>query len=198
MNRIEKLFNMIMVMFIFVSAIAGSSMEYIYAIGKVDGGLVIEAKDIWVRDEYKEEEEKVRDYIALMETAKEQEPEEVIQGDPVIEENEVVEEVELSIEEMIYNQCVELEIPYDIVIAIARLETGWFTSDAYIYGNNPGGLSVNECPITFQTKKEGVYAFCNNLSENYFRIGLTTVEAIGSKYCPVNPSWAYLVRSIMD
>lgn len=114
---------------------------------------------------------------------------------------ETVEEIarELTIEERIALACDEYDISYgyDIVLAIARLETGWFKSDAYIYGNNPGGLSVNEVPIYFDTIEEGVDRFVSNLALNYFGIGLTTPELIGQKYCPVNPGWAELVRELM-
>lgn len=104
---------------------------------------------------------------------------------------------DIPIEKRIGDACEEYGIDYNIVIAIARLETGWFRSDAFIYGNNPGGLSVNEQPIYFDTIDEGVDRFVSNLANNYFAIGLDTVEEIGQKYCPVNPDWANLVRSVM-
>lgn len=102
-----------------------------------------------------------------------------------------------DIEQKIAIKCEEYNIPYDIPLAIARLETGWFKSDAFVYGNNPGGLSINEQPIYFNTLDEGIDRFVSNLSNNYFAIGLDTVEEIGQKYCPVNPDWANLVRSVM-
>lgn len=120
----------------------------------------------------------------------------------IVSEREALEEEEnrlasLSIEERIQMACEEYDIPFDIVLAIARLETGWFKSDAYIYGNNPGGLSVNEQPLYFDTIEEGVDRFVSNLAENYFGIGLTTPELIGEKYCPSNPEWSELVRELM-
>jgi hypothetical protein len=118
-----------------------------------------------------------------------------------VEEKQKVEEKEevreLSIEEQIRNSCKRYGVPYDLTLAIARLETGWFQSYAYVYKNNPGGLSVNEVPIAFGSIEEGVDAFVGNLSRNYFAVGLDTPELIGQKYCPVNPEWSTMVRELM-
>ena len=103
----------------------------------------------------------------------------------------------ITIEERIRIACINYEIPFDITLAIARLETGWFKSDAYIYGNNPGGLSINEVPMSFETIEEGVDAFVGNLANNYFAMGLDTPEKIGAKYCPVNPNWVNIVSEMM-
>ena len=102
-----------------------------------------------------------------------------------------------TIEEKLAIACDIYDVPYDIVLAIARLETGWFKSDAYIYGNNPGGMSINEVPIVYSSLDEGVEAMVSNLAKNYFGIGLTTPEEIGSKYCPINPDWPVVVRELM-
>ena len=107
-------------------------------------------------------------------------------------------EISVTIEERIKEACEYYGIRYDIVLAIARLETGWFTSEAYIYGNNPGGLSKNEKPISFDSIDEGVEAFVFNLANNYFAIGLDTPEKIGSKYCPIDPNWAIMVEELMS
>lgn len=103
----------------------------------------------------------------------------------------------MPIEERIRLACEKYCVPFDVTLAIARLETGWFKSHAYIYKNNPGGLSINEVPMAFDTIDEGVDAFVRNLANNYFAIGLTTPETIGQKYCPRNPEWASLVSELM-
>lgn len=102
-----------------------------------------------------------------------------------------------SIESRIIEACNRYGIDSSIVLAIARLETGNFTSHAYLIGNNPGGMSVNEVPITYSSIEQGVEAMVSNLANNYFAVGLTTPELIGQKYCPVNPNWANMVRSLM-
>lgn len=102
-----------------------------------------------------------------------------------------------SIESRIIEACNRYGIDSSIVLAIARLETGNFTSHAYLVGNNPGGMSANEVPITYSSIEQGVEAMVSNLANNYFAVGLTTPELIGQKYCPVNPNWANMVRSLM-
>lgn len=102
------------------------------------------------------------------------------------------------IEFKIYKACEKYHVPFSIVLAIARLETGWFTSDAYLYRNNPGGLSRNEIPLSFSSKDVGVDRFVKNLKENYFDEGLDTPYEIGQKYCPVNPDWANMVSRLME
>lgn len=102
-----------------------------------------------------------------------------------------------TIESKIVEACNRYGIDSSVVLGIARLETGNFTSYAYLVGNNPGGMSVNEVPIIYGSIEEGVEAMVSNLAHNYFAIGLTTPELIGQKYCPVNPNWAYLVRNLM-
>lgn len=102
-----------------------------------------------------------------------------------------------TIESKIVEACNRYGIDSSVVLGIARLETGNFTSYAYLVGNNPGGMSVNEVPIFYASIEEGVEAMVSNLAHNYFAIGLTTPELIGQKYCPVNQNWAYLVRNLM-
>lgn len=102
-----------------------------------------------------------------------------------------------TIESKIVEACNRYGIDSSVVLGIARLETGNFTSYAYLVGNNPGGMSVNEVPIIYGNIEEGVEAMVSNLAHNYFAIGLTTPELIGQKYCPVNQNWANLVRNLM-
>ena len=131
--------------------------------------------------------------------------EEVVVSDEVEEELETtdtVEEVvptfeELPIEEKIRVKCEEYGVDFEIALAIARHETGWFKSNAFKYRNNPGGLSRNEEPIYFETIEEGVDAFVRCLYRGYFSQGLDTPEEIGRKYCPVDPNWASKIRAMM-
>lgn len=103
----------------------------------------------------------------------------------------------LPIEEKIRLACERYSVDYRIVLAIARLETGWFKSSAFLNKNNPGGLSRNEVPMSFSTQEEGVEAFVSNLKTNYFDKGLDSPSKIGTKYCPVNPQWASMVERLM-
>lgn len=108
-------------------------------------------------------------------------------------------EAALSAEKMIVLTCQEYGIEPDIPLAIARLETGNFESKGFRQCNNIGGLSENECLFTYKSKEEGVDRFVRLLADSYFAQGLTTPEAIGRKYCPVNAEgWARAVRKIME
>ena len=103
-----------------------------------------------------------------------------------------------SVQEMIIIACRAHGIAPEIPLAIARLETGNFTSAAFIECNNVGGMSVDEVPITYDSLEDGVDAFVKNLADNYFGQGLDTVEAISCKYCPVNASeWAKVVNELL-
>ena len=104
---------------------------------------------------------------------------------------------ELTVEEQIALKCDEYDIPSEIPLAIAKLETGHFTSRAYKEGNNVGGMSIDEVPLEYDSLDEGVDAFVSNLAENYFGQGLTTVDEIGEKYCPANKNWAEIVKELM-
>lgn len=103
----------------------------------------------------------------------------------------------MYIEERIKKACDEYGVPFNIVLAIARLETGWFTSPAFVNGNNPGGLCSNGSLISFASVDEGVDKFVSNLANNYFAVGLNTPELIGPKYCPGSQSWIDQVEEMM-
>lgn len=118
--------------------------------------------------------------------------------EPEPEPVEIAEPEPLTVEQMIEAECIEHGVNYRLALAIARLETGWFTSTAYVNHNNAGGMSVNEIPISFPTLSDGVSAFVENLT-TYYAKGLTTPETIASVYCPPNAEkWAAMVRSLMQ
>ena len=102
----------------------------------------------------------------------------------------------LTVEEMILTEAEAAGIDGRLALAIARLETGHFTSDAYQAGNNVGGMSVDEVPMSFSTLEEGVTAYIECL-KTYYAAGLTTPEEIGKHWCPVNPEWAATVETLM-
>lgn len=72
-----------------------------------------------------------------------------------------------------------------ISIAISKWETGTYTSEAFHKKNNVGGMMCNNSLITYKSLDEGINAFVNNLKNNYFDIGLNTLEKIQPKYCPI-------------
>ena len=98
-----------------------------------------------------------------------------------------------------YYTLKDYECDMDLItmLSIARLETGNFTSDAYVNGHNWGGISINEKPLVYESEEDGVIAFVN-LMQSYYDKGLRTPEEIGKKYCPINSEWSNLVKKIMN
>ena len=89
---------------------------------------------------------------------------------------------------IIYNKANELgmsEREAIISVAIARWETGNYTSSAFLNKHNVGGMMGTKGLIQYSSLDEGITKFLNNLKTNYFAIGLDTIEKIQPKYCPV-------------
>ena len=104
----------------------------------------------------------------------------------------------LTTEELIIREAEAAGVDPSVAVAISRLETGHWTSSAYTYYNNVGGLSDNEVPRSYATVKDGVKAFVNCLV-SYWEKGLTTPELMEPVYCPPsNGKWAANVRAIME
>ena len=109
--------------------------------------------------------------------------------------NNTVEELEVvnncSLDEIsckIYNSAKEKEFTEEqalIAIAISKWETGSYTSNAFITMNNVGGNFCQGKLLTFNTLEDGINYFLNNLKNNYFDLGLNTLEKIQPKYCPI-------------
>ena len=72
-----------------------------------------------------------------------------------------------------------------ISIAISKWETGNYTSVAFKEKNNVGGMMCNNTLRVYNSLDEGINAFINNLKNNYFDMGLDTLEKIQPKYCPI-------------
>lgn len=89
---------------------------------------------------------------------------------------------------MIYGKANELGMSKKetiISIAIAKWETGNYTSSAFLNKHNVGGMMSSKGLIQYSSLDEGITKFLNNLKNNYFGIGLDTIEKIQPKYCPV-------------
>lgn len=72
-----------------------------------------------------------------------------------------------------------------ISIAISKWETGNYTSVAFLEKNNVGGMMCGNGLINYNSLEEGVVAFLSNLKNNYFDVGLDTLDKIQPKYCPI-------------
>ena len=99
--------------------------------------------------------------------------------------------------DMDYTSCkikevaIEYGINYKIAIAIAKHETGNYTSNAYKTKNNVGGMMYYDSAtkssklMSFETIDSGIEAFVSCLKRIYFDTGLNTVEKIQPIYAPL-------------
>lgn len=110
----------------------------------------------------------------------------------------------------IYNKAIELGLTNEqslLVVAISTHETGYWTSKAFTENHNFGGIMTSKGLKSYSTYEEGLDHFVKVLKNYYFDEGLTTIEQIGAKYCPVgaendpkglNVNWVPSVTSIYN
>jgi uncharacterized protein YgiM (DUF1202 family) len=100
----------------------------------------------------------------------------------------------------------EVEKKYGInaffTIAVMKLESGNGSSRIAKSKNNLFGLNATSGDkgnkaYSFETKGDSIIKFGQLLSQSYVGKGFTTVEKIGTKYCPANSKWSGLVKNIM-
>lgn len=115
-------------------------------------------------------------------------------NDVEIEEASDIKENVCDLDEMsckIKNVSMLYGIDYKMAIAIAKHETGNYTSNAYLNKNNVGGMmfwdniTKSSKLITYDNLDIGVDAFVSNLKRNYYDLGLDTIEEIQKKYAPI-------------
>lgn len=90
--------------------------------------------------------------------------------------------------------------PY-LAAAISMEETGcnWNCSNLVRSCNNVGGMKGSGCGSYgyFNTLDDGIRAFIDNIQRNYVAYGLTTAEAMNSKYAE-NPLWSRNVNNYIE
>ena len=110
------------------------------------------------------------------------------------QEQEVIEETQVLFnnenENNIYNYAIEQGLTQKqalLIISISRHETGNWKSNAFVDKHNFGGIMTNKATQikSYSSYQEGLNDFIRILKSYYFDLGLTTVEEIGAKYCPV-------------
>ena len=93
------------------------------------------------------------------------------------------------------------EVPYPLLMAIMRLETGNFTSQLWTEQNNPGGIKYNGEYATFTSKNIGIIKTAEAIKTQWIDKGMTTPEEIQTTYCPLSDKgcegWAEKVTAIM-
>ena len=116
-----------------------------------------------------------------------------------LKENLIVRLNELTIEEMFKVAANVYDLDFNLVYAIARLETGNFTSGLWLNSNNPGGIKSGSEWASYRSRFVGIMEMCRMLRYGYIDQGLTTPEAIGKKYCPnSSEGWAEKVNQLMQ
>lgn len=101
-------------------------------------------------------------------------------------------------DDMIEYWCMVYDVDCNLATAIARLETGHYTSEVFTECNNFGGMTGSKGFMKFRNSMEGCEVFVEMLKYGYIDQGLDTPEKIQPKYCPVNPQWSKLVRRLMN
>lgn len=94
---------------------------------------------------------------------------------------------QISLKEMFQIAAEVYQVDFDMLYAISKLETKHFQSDLFVNHNNPGGIKDFDSEsgwASYDTQFEGIMEMARLLRRNYLDQGLTTVEEIGSKYCP--------------
>lgn len=104
---------------------------------------------------------------------------------------------ENEIDRLIEEKCMELGIDETLAIAIARLETGNYTSRLFTESNNFGGMSNGGRYYTYETKEDGAEAFVKMIKA-YADYGMDTPSKMQKTYCLDNENWADMVNEIRE
>lgn len=119
----------------------------------------------------------------------------------VICENEQYDEITYKIKKT----AEQYDIDWKLAVAIARHETGNYTSELFKEKNNIGGIYVNGEFKKFETLNDGIDYFVRLLKNYYIQKGLDTPEKIQPVYAPIgakndphnlNSHWTSNVKSI--
>lgn len=132
------------------------------------------------------------------------EPETRVIQATTIEPRDMVEEVEREevefdnkYDSLIYHAARDTSVDPYLAIAISRLETGHYTSRAFVEGYNFGGITVSSGIKQFDSLHEGLYRFIT-LLEWYYSKGMDSPEKIQPVYCPPNETWDEVVSQIYE
>lgn len=131
--------------------------------------------------------------IILSEPIQVEKPAEIVEEKQIEKETEEVTSPELDcdlsgIECSIYYEALEQDLSKEqayMIMAISKQETGHWTSDAYKFANNVGGIMDSDGLRSYSSISEGIKDMVSILRKYYFNQGLDTLEKIQSKYCPI-------------
>lgn len=115
--------------------------------------------------------------------------------EPVEEVDEII--FDNDYDNMIYQATKDTEVDPYLAISISRLETGHYTSKAFVEGNNFGGITVSGEVASFDSIDSGLDRYVSLLGW-YHRNGMTTAETMQATYCPPNENWDEVVNDIYE
>ncbi len=101
--------------------------------------------------------------------------------------------------ELIYTVSQEYGLDYRLIVAIAQQESN-LCKKSPVNCFNCWGVGIHSRgTMCFGSYPQAIEWMANYLREEYFDKGLTTIEAMMKKYCPLsNGSWAFGVRQFMN
>lgn len=98
---------------------------------------------------------------------------------------------------LIYTATKDTVVDPFLAIAISRLETGHYTSDAFLNGYNFGGITTSNGVKSFDSLDDGLTSYIR-LLEWYYDNGMNTPVKMQETYCPPNDNWDDVVSEIME
>lgn len=115
----------------------------------------------------------------------------------MIEENNRLRSIDATNpKELIALACEEYKVDPNLCIAIARLETGNFTSAVFKNCNNLGGMRNDYGYYEYRTLVEGCNAFVRMIRCEYIDKGYDNVDKMANKYSE-SPDWANKVKQLI-
>jgi len=105
-------------------------------------------------------------------------------------------EKDREVQQLLKIQCRYWNVDYKLAYAIAKLETGNFSSDLFLEYNNIGGMRCGTW-LRYSTLNEGVTAYVSMLYNNWISKGLNTPQLINPNYCE-GSEWQKQVEEIME
>ena len=102
-----------------------------------------------------------------------------------------------QMDKLIEAECMKLGIDEETAIAIARLETGHYTSRLFTESNNFGGMGDGNRYYTYETPQDGAKAFVKMI-KSYADKGMDTPKKMQKTYCPNNEAWADMVEELRE
>ena len=142
--------------------------------------------------------ENLKSQILMAETEKsEDEEESVLEVEDCGDNDESFNNLEQNSQDIL-DECEGTNVDPEIAIAISKLETGNYTSDAFLSFHNYGGMMRRGEIIYYPTFASGLRAYIECLQHVYFNKGYNTPEEIQKLYCPGENDWSKKVHKIMN